>query len=93
MHYVKISELELAKLKEYEDPRNWENWRELTPKLRYLVQRMAMGNNKKLVMEIAKDASHRLGTHKWCEGDCRNSYLDPAEEIVEDLAREIFGQS
>lgn len=84
MHFVNISKEELKILKLYKSPNKWDDWRELSPKLRYLLQRMILSSGLSkhaIVMDIAKDASHRAGRHKWCE-DC--------EPSTEELIKQIF---
>lgn len=63
---VKLNEQEYAKLSEYRDPSKWDDWKELSKKQRYILQRMLVGQSD-IVKDIAKEASHNLGNCRWCD--------------------------
>lgn len=73
MAYYNTTDKDIETLREYNaNPKKWDDWRELSPKLRFLLQRMLFFKGQtKIVIEIAKDASHRLGHCHWCTHDSR----------------------
>ena len=84
MHYLKIDKSEIEKLREFENPSKWQDWRELNKKCRYVLQRMIVDKpgGHGIVMEIAKEASHNLGRCRWCDHAPVGSTLDMAQEVI-----------
>ena len=62
MFYPNVTKEEVEKLKEYENPSKWEDWRELTKKQRFILQRMIVDKDgaKDIILAIAKDATKNL---------------------------------
>ena len=69
MFIVNLTDEEISHLKEFKDPKKWEDWQELNKKQRYVFQRMIIGKEgaKDIVIAIAKEASHNLGHCRWCD--------------------------